>query len=89
MCALPKQALAAEACSLLWSLVDLNPRLLSAFVGCNVEDPTEPPASQPGLWASVLVCILFFCRPLALARMAAQSIAILNVIRLIVKLVYF
>lgn len=51
----PEQVLAREACSLLWSLVDLNPRVLSAFIGCNVEDLSQPPALQPGLWSAILV----------------------------------
>jgi hypothetical protein len=45
----------AEACMLMWMLVDLNPALLAAFVSCNVEQPTLRHSGSPGMWLSILV----------------------------------
>lgn len=49
------QSVAAEACMLMWVLVDLNPALLAAFISCNVEQPTLRRSGSPGMWLSILV----------------------------------
>lgn len=77
---MPKQVLAQEACSLLWSLVDLNPRVLSLFVGSNVEDPSQPSALQSGMWAAVLVRRTVAFHSLDIAHEPQRGIFILQVI---------
>ena len=49
------QGLSYEARLLLWSLIDNNIRVLSAFLRSNLEDITSPRVADPGLWSSILV----------------------------------
>jgi hypothetical protein len=49
------QGLSYEARLLLWSLIDNNIRVLSAFLRSNLEDISSPRVADPGLWSSILV----------------------------------
>ena len=49
------QGLSYEARLLLWSLIDNNIRILSAFLRSNLEDLSSPRVADPGLWSSILV----------------------------------
>ena len=61
------QGLAYEARLLLWTMVDLNCRLLGRFLVSNMEDLSSPHKPDPGLWSSILV------RAQALNSKAAQA----------------
>ncbi|KAK9915608.1 hypothetical protein WJX75_001436 [Coccomyxa subellipsoidea] len=48
------EALSAEACALMWALMDLNPAVMASFFSCDLEQPTQPRCTTMWKWSSIL-----------------------------------
>ncbi|KAK9915897.1 hypothetical protein WJX75_005754 [Coccomyxa subellipsoidea] len=48
------EVLSAEACALMWAMMDLNPAVMASFLSCDLEQPTQPRCTTLRKWSCIL-----------------------------------